>query len=782
MPLDLYDRVKEVSTTTGTGNFTVVGALTGFRTFANAGLTAGSTFYTIVNIDNPSQWEVGFGTIASLGTVLQRTTVLASSNGATPATAVNFGAGTKHVFITDPASNTVAETNPKHHGAVSGALDNLAAFNRAIAVWNGVGGPFHIPAGSWNLSAQPNAFTANNGRIFGDGENSTFIKINHASADTFVITGQYTGLSDMTFWPIPYRTGGHAIVLRWPATRNYIHNVNIAYDYNGILVDGCSSPLLHKVSMRYMIGFHGVRGAGITAAVSGISCDRVLGDNPPPSANGYGTIRTTFPFGQSVGLDQMFESANGYIWQVTSAGTLAASGDPSPPVVSSSQWTTTSVLHGSAQLRCVSRSTFSWFTASSRCYSYQLTGCVGIGGGYFAQMDNALATDPPWWVYGWDCEADHNWKDGFNCAAGLGLNLTGSWVGSCLTGNGIHFGPSWLGESHVTTTRIMGNAQCGVLIEGGTENLIEGPNIISVNSTASPGTYPAVRVAAGVSRWKVKGGNLGTLIGVGVNFQKTGVEVMPGASDHYEISVTALGNVSGAYIDGGTGTNKSIGPNLDDTTAGLGSVFSDITQYSDANTYKFAQVWNPNAGSNAFTGLRLRSGLTDYVDHFVSGFHNYYQVVGGGDITLAAWSFDNQTWTTNAGVRMARLTTAGMKFGPTVADANSKLQVEGAVATPGFETVADLVVTDAHSTIWCNKPGSSCVLTLPDASTCVGREYDIINLQATQTVTCNTTAGNRGVFPKAGGAAGTNILAAGAGRNCTIKAVATGWRIKRQEA
>lgn len=783
MPLKLYDRVKESSTSTSTGNFAFAGAVVGFRTFASLLADGDSTFYTIENKTTPSEWEVGYGTITGFGGQLQRasTGVLASSNGGS---LVNFTAGTKHVFITDPAVNAPAETNVKHHRAAGDDLtDDLAAFNRAIAVWNGVGGRFYIPRGSYRLSNQPNDFTANNGCIYGDGTNSTFIKINHATADTFVVTGQFTSIENMTFWPVPFRTGGRAIVLRWPATRNYVRDVNIVYDYDGILVDGCSAPLLHSVDMRYLIGFHGIRGAGITAGVSGMSLDRCLGDNPPPSANGYGTIRTSFPFGLFVALDEMFESPNGYIWQVTQAGTLAASGNPTPPGGNSSQWTTLSVQHGGAQLRCCGRSTLSWYTASSRCYSVQMTGCIGIGGGYFGTMDNALATDPPRWWYGWDCEMDHNWKDGFNAAAGLGLNLTGSWVGSCLVGNGIHFGPAWLGESHITTTRIMGNAQCGVLCEGGTENLIEGPNIISVNSVQSPGTYPAVRFAAGVSRWKVKGGNLGTLLGVGVNYQKTAVEVMPGASNHYEISgITAMGNVSGAYIDGGTGTNKSIGPNLDDTTAGLGSVFADITQYTDSNSFRYFQVWNPNTGAGAFAGIRLRSGPDDYVDQYLSGFANFYQMNGGGGITTAVWGFDTEVWQTNGGTQMMRATTAGLRVGSTAAPATSRVMSEGAIATPGFETITDLVVTDAHATIWCNKPGSSCVLTLPDASTCLGREYDIINLQATQTVTCNTTAGNRGVFPKAGGAAATSILAAGAGRNCTIKAVATGWRIKRQEA
>lgn len=86
------DRVKETTTSTGTGNITLGGAPTGFQTFA-AGLTVGTTFcYTIAG---GSEWEVGLGSLSD-ATTLVRTTVLSSSTGVL----VNFSAGTKDVFNT----------------------------------------------------------------------------------------------------------------------------------------------------------------------------------------------------------------------------------------------------------------------------------------------------------------------------------------------------------------------------------------------------------------------------------------------------------------------------------------------------------------------------------------------------------------------------------------------------------------------------------------------------------------------------------------------------------
>ena len=102
MPLVLKDRVKETSTTTGTGTLTLGGAATGFQSFAVIG-NGNTTYYAI--FDRTSQaWEVGVGTYTASGTTLTRDTVLESSNSGNK---VNFGAGAKDVFVTYPAEKSV---------------------------------------------------------------------------------------------------------------------------------------------------------------------------------------------------------------------------------------------------------------------------------------------------------------------------------------------------------------------------------------------------------------------------------------------------------------------------------------------------------------------------------------------------------------------------------------------------------------------------------------------------------------------------------------------------
>lgn len=102
MALVLADRVKETTTTTGTGTVTLAGAVTGYQSFSVIG-NANTTYYCIAG-QTSSEWEVGVGTYTSSGTTLARTTVLASSNSGS---LVNFSAGTKDVFVTYPAGRSV---------------------------------------------------------------------------------------------------------------------------------------------------------------------------------------------------------------------------------------------------------------------------------------------------------------------------------------------------------------------------------------------------------------------------------------------------------------------------------------------------------------------------------------------------------------------------------------------------------------------------------------------------------------------------------------------------
>jgi hypothetical protein len=105
MALVIADRVRETTITTGTGTISLGGAVANFETFTANLSNSDTTYYSIVDNTNGA-FEVGLGTFTSSGTTLARTTVIASSNSNS---AVNFGSGTKDVFITIPATKMIVK-------------------------------------------------------------------------------------------------------------------------------------------------------------------------------------------------------------------------------------------------------------------------------------------------------------------------------------------------------------------------------------------------------------------------------------------------------------------------------------------------------------------------------------------------------------------------------------------------------------------------------------------------------------------------------------------------
>ena len=113
MAFKLNDRVKESSSTTGTGTFTLGGAVSGFESFS-AGIGGDNTTYYCIFETGTNNFEVGLGTLNSGASTLARTYVISSSNSDAK---VNF-AGATEVFCTVPGAKIGLPT-PEEYGSSS---------------------------------------------------------------------------------------------------------------------------------------------------------------------------------------------------------------------------------------------------------------------------------------------------------------------------------------------------------------------------------------------------------------------------------------------------------------------------------------------------------------------------------------------------------------------------------------------------------------------------------------------------------------------------------------
>ena len=196
MALVLKDRVRESSTSSGTGSITLAGAFTGYQTFATA-VTSGSTvYYTIHNTTSPNdgEWEVGVGTFTSPAT-LSRDTVFSSSTGGAK---VSFsGSSTLEVFITQPAEQAVYINDATGKVEVFGNGTNTVAFTNVTA----------------------DLFT-------GNGVALTAINASNISSGT--LSAQYggTGLANLTAENVILGNGASTVKVVAPGTANNVLTSN----------------------------------------------------------------------------------------------------------------------------------------------------------------------------------------------------------------------------------------------------------------------------------------------------------------------------------------------------------------------------------------------------------------------------------------------------------------------------------------------------------------------------------------------------------------------------
>lgn len=162
MALQIQDRVKETTTTTGTGALTLAGAMTGFRTFASVCSVSDTCYYALQAVDGngapTGTWEVGLGTYSGTNT-LTRTTILSSSTGSV----ISLAAGTTQVWI------DIAASDYANKAALAGSsTQSFAANDISISSQNGgqlAGFRNRLINGAFNIPQRGTSFTPTAGSV-----------------------------------------------------------------------------------------------------------------------------------------------------------------------------------------------------------------------------------------------------------------------------------------------------------------------------------------------------------------------------------------------------------------------------------------------------------------------------------------------------------------------------------------------------------------------------------------------------------------------------------------
>lgn len=395
----------------------------------------------------------------------------------------------------------------------TGATDSDTALSDAITA----GEPVTCPVGTFTFAGNHTITAKNNFAIIGSGNFNagTIFRFAQTTGDWLTISNcQHVLIKGIYFRPTAIRTAGYAIKLTGGSFFCRILGNRFDYGFNGVWVDQATECEVSLNMFRHSLGGENIRvGGDATSEVYRCEIHSNRADNPYPySSPAPGDVITrTNSLAVTQGQVAVF---GGYIWQVTTAGTTAGSGTPSPPSSSASGFFDDEVTDGTAGWKVACDDDLIHLLIDSFAYSIVTAHNAFLNGATTVKMTSSVATatdNRPKWLWMLPIESDHPYYTGINLEYGEGVWIDNSWIGSSIAGDGIEIAATFTGEAYIQSSRILANALHGIVRNSGPSAIGIHNNQIGSNSQAGSGTYHGIVLAASSRGTRITGNKIGQL-------------------------------------------------------------------------------------------------------------------------------------------------------------------------------------------------------------------------------------------------------------------------------
>lgn len=510
-----------------------------------------------------------------------------------------------------------APVNVLDYGAdPTGTVDSTAAIQAAID--DSAGKVLFFPKGSYAITQL--TVTANGTTLMGEAmlNGTTFIPLNTTGNDVVFSGCQHSQIQNVNFRPTVKKTSGYCVYFTSNAYKCKAVNVRVDYAYNGFAIYNGTENEIIDCQCRYMLGVDGIYFGGSTGSYRAV-ISNFNADNPYISPANTSQVKTYAP-ATAFSLNDMVVS-DSKIWQCTQAGTTGAASAPSGyPGTTGETVFTTAVVDGTVRWKFISSDSLTWIRQDSFGYSLVIDKAACLNGARgFAQTDTVNSgSSYPVWAFVWNLECDHNFFGGVLLEKGEGCYINGSWIGSVLRGNGVLIETTHRGETFIGGgTRIMGNAEHGVLIQAGPQtNYIDGCQI-GYNSQRTTSFYNGITVGANAVDFSILNCRIGDLRGSGSSNEALSILVDAGTSDKFVIANNNLFGGLGPLVDNSTGTDKVIANNIGDNLNPLTTITVGASPFT----------WVNNTGNTV--SLLIQGGTVGYVelDSYRVATNTYVQII-----------------------------------------------------------------------------------------------------------------------------------------------------------